>query len=191
MTDQKSVLRAQMRAVRESIDAEDRKKHEDALCERLYNLPALRKAHVIAVYQACGSEASLNDLVRAIRLDGGTTIAYPAIHGGGDMSMVRVERGEVPSFVANPLAVTNPGTLGGDVVYADEIDVLLIPGVAFDENRNRLGQGGGYYDRYLEFVGEDCLVIGIAFDEQIVDSVPVNEQDRKVDYIVTPSRIIS
>lgn len=71
----------------------------------------------------------------------------------------------------------------------DRPDLVLVPGVAFDLQRQRLGHGKGYYDRLLAKVrGVKC---GVAFDEQIVDAVPVGPLDVSLDYIVTPTRWIT
>lgn len=69
-----------------------------------------------------------------------------------------------------------------------EIDLILVPGVAFDPNGNRLGRGGGYFDQYLKEV--KGIKIGIAYEKQIVDSVPIEEHDIPMDYLITEERII-
>lgn len=65
-------------------------------------------------------------------------------------------------------------------------DVILVPGLAFDRQGNRMGYGKGFYDRYLSEKGADCIKIGLAFEEQIYECVPVGEQDVRMDAIVTP-----
>ncbi len=69
------------------------------------------------------------------------------------------------------------------------VDVAVIPAVAFDINRYRLGRGGGFYDELLPKL--NCLKIGVAFDLQIVDALPFEAHDAKVDIIVTEKRIIT
>ena len=71
-------------------------------------------------------------------------------------------------------------------------DVLLIPLVAFDKNLNRLGQGGGYYDRLIKKLSKkkNIIKIGLAFSIQEIDKVPTNMYDQKLDYIVTNKNII-
>ena len=75
------------------------------------------------------------------------------------------------------------------IVYPD---VLLIPLLAFDKNLNRLGYGGGYYDRLIEKLSKkkNILKIGLAFSIQEIDKVPINMYDQKLDYIVTNKHII-
>ena len=71
-------------------------------------------------------------------------------------------------------------------------DIILVPLVAFDNNLNRLGYGGGYYDRILEKLSErkKILKIGLAFSVQKVNSIPVTKYDKKLDYIITDKYIL-
>lgn len=69
-----------------------------------------------------------------------------------------------------------------------KIDVALIPGVAFDKTGHRIGFGSGYFDRFLKKI--HCTTIGLAYELQIVEKVPVDKYDVAVDYIVTEKRII-
>jgi len=72
-----------------------------------------------------------------------------------------------------------------------EIDLVIVPGLAFDRQKNRLGRGGGFYDRFLKEIPDSAKKIGAAFDFQVTESLPVNlSQDQKVDLIVTDSRVI-
>ena len=73
-------------------------------------------------------------------------------------------------------------------VPVDTIDVMLVPGLGFDQNGGRLGRGGGYYDRYLES-NRSPIVIGVAFDCQMIDSIYKEEHDQLMTAVVTPSGI--
>lgn len=72
--------------------------------------------------------------------------------------------------------------------FASNIDMVIAPGIAFDKNKNRLGRGKGYYDRY--FTKSNVTRIGVGFDFQLFDKVPTNQFDNKLDKIITPSSII-
>ncbi|CAH2214968.1 5-formyltetrahydrofolate cyclo-ligase [Tepidibacter aestuarii] len=75
-------------------------------------------------------------------------------------------------------------------VEAKELDIVIVPAVAYDINGYRLGYGGGYYDRFLESIRDDCLTIGIAFEIQLFDKIPKEDHDAQLDYIITEKRII-
>ena len=87
----------------------------------------------------------------------------------------------------NKYGIPEPETK--NIVYPD---VLLIPLVAFDKNLNRLGYGGGYYDRLIKKLSKrkKIMKIGLAFSVQKIDKVPINVYDQKLDYIVTSKYII-
>ena len=86
--------------------------------------------------------------------------------------------------VPGPYGIREPAaTL--PVVAPRDLDVMLVPGVAFDPRGNRLGYGGGYYDRVL--AARPCLTIGIAWTFQVVDAVPMEPWDQPVDALLTES----
>jgi 5-formyltetrahydrofolate cyclo-ligase len=66
-----------------------------------------------------------------------------------------------------------------------KIDLVIAPGIAFDKNKSRLGRGKGYYDRF--FINKRIVKIGVGFDFQLLESIPVNQFDIKMDKIITPS----
>ena len=87
----------------------------------------------------------------------------------------------------NKYGIPEPDTK--NIVYPD---IILIPLVAFDENLNRLGYGGGYYDRFIAKISKKkkIMKIGLAFPFQKIDKVPINVYDQKLDYVVTNKSII-
>ena len=192
LIEEKVALRSQIRAERKNIGAAKRKDDSDSLAERLFSLPAVRSAKTVAVYQAIGSEISVTDLVRALRHTNPTVnIAYPAVYSEGLMVFVVVEQGENPLFMQNPAGVFPLETIPKErILNPEDIDIMVVPGIAFDGHCRRLGQGGGYYDRILPKLPPSCLTLGVCFEEQLVDRVPCDVHDKRVDYVVTPSRLI-
>ena len=93
---------------------------------------------------------------------------------------------------SSPLKVNKYGIPEPEIKSIVYPDILLIPLVAFDKNLNRLGYGGGYYDRLIEKLSKrkNIIKIGLAFSVQEIDKVPINMYDQKLDYIVTNKNII-
>jgi 5-formyltetrahydrofolate cyclo-ligase len=91
-----------------------------------------------------------------------------------------------------------PGTFGilepvGELsrkIDPKEIDMVIVPGVAFDTKGNRIGYGAGYYDVFLKEVKDGCLKVGIAFELQVIENIPKEEHDVSLDAIVTESRVV-
>ena len=71
----------------------------------------------------------------------------------------------------------------------EDLDAVLVPGLAFDRTGGRLGRGKGYYDRFFQKLPKKTLLIGLAFDEQVVERVPLEPHDRKIDLLVTPGGV--
>jgi 5-formyltetrahydrofolate cyclo-ligase len=69
-------------------------------------------------------------------------------------------------------------------------DVVVVPGLAFTATGDRLGQGGGWYDRFLSQIRGDCTTVGVCFAEQVVDALPVEAHDVTVDHVVTDSGVL-
>jgi len=76
------------------------------------------------------------------------------------------------------------------IVSPDELDLVIIPGVAFNKRGDRLGRGGGYYDRFLKQLRKQVPIVALAFEVQIVEDIPLEESDMPVDFIITEQRII-
>ncbi len=72
----------------------------------------------------------------------------------------------------------------------EDIDILIVPAVAFDNNKYRLGYGGGFYDRFIESLRDDTYIIGIAFDFQVFENIPKEPHDAQMDIVITELRTI-
>lgn len=73
----------------------------------------------------------------------------------------------------------------------EKIDLVLVPGLAFDRFGGRLGRGKGFYDRFFQKLPQKTVLVGLAFDEQLVERVPVEPHDRKMDFLLTPENVLS
>eukprot|EP01035_Chromulina_nebulosa_P022062 gene22062-28558_t len=97
------------------------------------------------------------------------------------------------SFVKNQWGIPEPSLdyiqSHPDVTESGVIDLVIVPGVGFDKHCARLGHGKGYYDCFLSKLLQSVKTIGVALDEQLVDVVPMDDHDRILDYLFTPSNI--
>ena len=197
--DAKRVMRATALAARDAIGADERAQRSRAICDRLLDeldsLPTAGPA-TVAVYAAMRSEVDLDPFIRAA-YGHGARVAFPAMEREDGAPLMRMravdERDYVARpapFIARPVAVFDPcegadATSSFPLVAADEIDLIAVPLVAFDARGNRLGYGGGNYDRYLPQLRPDCRVIGVAFAEQQVAAVPTDPHDRPLPRIIS------
>ncbi len=167
----KAFLRAQMRGMRAAATEVGK---SDLAAKRILALPQYAGAGVILLYHAVGGEVETAELIRRARADG-KTVCLPAIIGKGVMEARRADR-----LVPGPYGIPSPE---GPVFPPESIDFLVVPGLAFDRECHRLGQGGGYYDRYLPRARG--YAAGLAFEWQMVDRLPLEAHDAELDCVAT------
>jgi 5-formyltetrahydrofolate cyclo-ligase len=184
LAEQKRAVRQRLLAARGAVGRGP--ELADAVCRRLAVLPELIAAHVVVGYAAHGSELSIDQALRRL-LAAGTTVCLPWVQGQvlGVGAISDLDADVAPGWrgVREPRPPRRP-------VRPQTVDAVLAPGVGFDAQGNRLGYGGGHFDRLLGQVRRGIPIIGIAFDEQIVTRLPVADHDRPVDVVVTPSRTL-
>ena len=186
MAEEKAGLRAKMRAVRDAIPPEARQAASQAIAARALELPELADAKAVLLYGATPEEADPALLEAGLRARG-ARIAYPRVAGPHALSLHWIT--DPAHLVRGAFGIREPTP---DAAYArlEEIEAIVVPGVAFALTGYRLGFGGGYYDALLARCDADAPTIGLAFDEQIVDGLPFESHDRPVGLIVTPTRVI-
>lgn len=185
--DPKADIRADMRQRLNALSDQDRQGQSAAACARLATVDAFRHANVVMLYMPLAREVDLTPAaIRCFQL--GKTVCVPRVDWDRhDMTPV-----EVSSFDDHVMDVDIHGLRqprDGRPVLLSLIDIVVVPGLAFDTQGNRLGRGGGFYDRFLTRIRPGCTRIGLGFDFQIVDHVPVNERDMSVDIVVTDRRV--
>ena len=146
-----------------------------------------RFAQGIALYSAVQNEVSTDDIRDdALRL--GKSVFFPRLEPNG--SLVFVEIQSVGELTPGRFGIPEPR---GQKLLAHHKDIdllIVVPGVAFDPTGNRLGRGHGFYDRLLQSFGKRATTVGLAYELQLVSSVPVDSWDEKVRFIVTEDRLI-
>jgi 5-formyltetrahydrofolate cyclo-ligase len=180
----KRALRRAVLAERDSLPADERSAGSEAIAERFLELPEVADARTVLGFWSFGSEVDTAPLIAGLR-SRGTTVALPRIEG----------RDAVPVVVTPGAAMTETSfgamePVEGRVLEVVELDLIVVPGVAFDRSCDRVGYGGGYYDRLLGMRREGAAAIAIAFSIQIVDGVPTGAIDRRIDGVVTELELI-
>ena len=195
----KAELRRAVIARRDALDLDARAAKSAVICARLVELLDRLDAaapHTVAVYAAMGSEVDPAAFA-ATAAKRGWRVAYPCMLSATDtaacgqrmcMRAVAADDASAAPFIAHPtraFAATDIDSNRFPIVPAEALDMVVVPLVAFDRAGARLGYGGGCYDRYLPTVAPECLIVGIAFDEQRVDHVPTDAHDLPLPHIVS------
>jgi len=189
ITDQKSALRTELRARRDAFEARARAAAERSIEARLVALPSLETAHVVHCYVGIGSEVGTETLIRGLLMRGQRVIC-PRVKGQGELDHLEVT--EIDSLVTGPMGLREPDVRWAVAADLAEVDVMLVPALAFDQRGYRLGYGGGYYDRTIRELNERgrAATIGLAFETQLVDELPREAHDQPVDLVVTELQTI-
>ena len=178
-------LRQRNRKLRAVLDKESLDKAADSLCEHLIALPEYQSSQHVAAYFAVNGEIGLDPLIDHA-LSQGKQIYLPNL----DQKSLRFS----PYFREqkmriNKFRLPEPDVGDDEMLQPDELDLVLAPLVVFDAERNRIGMGGGFYDRSFAFrklAGKDRpVLIGVAHEMQKVDGLVPEEWDVRLDMVVT------
>ncbi len=180
----KSVLRLRARAARRSVLPELRTAYAYAIAERVLNLPEIDDAAAVMVYGPSPEEVDVSVLEFALR-ERGVRIAYPRVAGSRELTLHWI--GSPSELVTGSFGLREPAE-DAPVAHLHDLAALIVPGIAFDPQGNRLGFGGGYYDTMLSSSETPPLAVGVAYDEQVVETVPHHTHDQPMDIVVTPTR---
>lgn len=173
----KSNLRKLMLEKRKSIL--NKKELSTCIVDKLFELDVYKNSRVIALYYSLFDEVDTRDIIP--RILNKKTVLLPKVIGD---KMIFIKINKDTKYNKSNLGVLKP--LGKE--YSGNIDLIIVPGVSFDREHNRLGFGKGYYDKYLK--DKDIYKIGICFNEQLTNTLPVDDYDIKMDLIITEKELI-
>ena len=179
----KNLLRQRLLQERRDLCVELYHRKSEVIQSLLCRHDCFVSAGTVALYCPVNNEVDTGMLFSLARKLG-KQVFYPRVDGVA-LGFHEVSRHQ--DLVPGSFGVLEPVS-GGDTHRAG-FDLTVVPGVAFDLRGHRLGYGKGYYDRWLS-VNRSGILVGLAFDLQIVDALPAEEHDQQLDYIVTETRLI-
>jgi len=185
----KATVRHGILAARDAIARDERLVKSSAIGLKLVEQAEYIGSGTILFYLNFRSEAATRTIIDAA-LTAGKKVLLPKV----DRKAHRLRLFEVKDLGADLeagyMGIYEPMESVARPASPEEADLVIMPGVGFDTSGRRLGYGGGYYDRLIETLRPDAKLIALAFDAQVVDEIPAEEHDKKVDKIITESRVI-
>jgi 5-formyltetrahydrofolate cyclo-ligase len=186
---EKNHVRQNILAKRKALDAREAVQRSTRVHTMLETLSQWREAGSVAMYCSFRNEVDTRPLIVDLH-QRGVQVLLPRCRQGTsgmmDFFQVRSGRDLIPGFQG----ILEPDTQRCPCVAAPKPDLVLVPGVAFDELGFRLGYGGGYYDRFLSRFSLRARSVGLAFDFQVVGRLPSEPWDVPVRWVVTESRCL-
>jgi 5-formyltetrahydrofolate cyclo-ligase len=186
ITESKHRLRRQMSLLRNAVTAADSERAGELAAKALIDLDLAKRAERIALYAALPYEIPTRILFDAVIAKIGAAL-LPRTTDPIGLEFFAVERWE--ELRPGAFGVLEPRADGTPVQLRPE-DLVVVPGVAFDQAGYRLGHGKGYYDRaFAAELGDAPTLVGFGYEFQLVDAVPHDQRDRQMDAIVTDQKV--
>ncbi len=178
----KQEIRDKVNLIRKNLSREVAAEKSRKIVKSLAGLKEYDDASVIMPYISLNIEVDTREFIKSELLKEKKIVVPFVEQGNIQISMLN----DFENLIMGEFGVLEPMKKER---YDGKIDLVIVPGIAFDLNGGRVGFGKGYYDKFLDRF-KDSLRVGLAFEEQIVDSIPCEEHDQPVDIIITEKRII-
>ena len=178
--EEKKRIRFDLKHIKEDLSDEEKEIAAAAVFGKLESLSEFKSAKTIMIYWSAPDELPTQTFIKKWKDE--KLIILPSIKG----RKLRLKRySSDVNMVQRALGIWEPDL---KEIFDGKVNLVIVPGVAFDSKKNRLGRGKGYYDRF--FRKQKTLKIGVGFDFQLINSVPLNTWDKRLDLILTPSNTI-
>ena len=191
-TNNKKELRKTILQLRNCLTIDELQIKSSTITNKLKDVKSFKQSNFVLCYVDFRNEVMTKELIKYC-LEKNKKVAVPLIESrsGKQNRMLASEIHSIdndlePGF----FGVYEPKKSCIRVIDPNMIDFIVVPGVAFDYDRNRLGYGGGFFDRFMCEVKTNCTKAAVAFDLQVLDKIPADAHDMKVDMIITENRII-
>ena len=182
----KAALRRTALRARAGMSESARAAASQSVVATLEELGELAGRRTVAAYAATAKEVAIDPWIAA-RIAAGIGVFLPVVVGDG-LALFRIAG--LPDLTPGYRGVREPRPAGRRRARVDRIEAFVVPGAAFDPAGNRIGYGGGHFDRLLAGAAPGAALVGVAFEAQIVESVPTERHDVPVHTVVTESRVI-
>lgn len=184
---EKTEIRKQVLEYREAIDISMRSKWDESIFNKLVNSDLYKKANTIFAFVSFRSEVDTHEIIKYAIKDG-KTICVPKIQSKQKgMEIFKINGFE--QLEKGYFGILEP-TEGCSTIHSKGLDLILIPGVAFDRKGGRVGYGAAFYDRFLAELDKKVDKIALAYHFQVLDNVPMDEHDIRIDGVITEEEFI-
>ncbi len=183
---EKCLIRKEVISRRDALSISVRKAKDESIRSRLLALPEFINARTILFYASFRSEVDTIELLQNSLLNNKTVVLPRVDVQNASLTLYEILTTE--DLAPGCYGILEPSVNEDRSVHDAGIDLMIIPGVAFDEHCNRLGYGKGYYDRLLSH--KNAPAVALAYEEQILSHIPSDVHDMKMDKVITDKRII-
>ena len=187
----KKILRKEILTKRKSIDTVEKEEKDRKILEKFYESKYYIEAKNIFIYISYDSEINTKGIINKALMDNKKIYVPRTEFKTRLMDAVKIT--SLDNLIESEYGILEPSAEKPHI-DPNGLDLIVVPGVAFDRNGGRMGYGAGFYDRYFEKISKDnmkkVIKLALAYDFQILEKIPMNEQDVPVNYIITESKVI-
>ena len=177
-----------MKRIRKNQTQEELIEKSGEIEKKLFSLNELKEADTVLFYISYNNEVFTHDMIKKFLVDKKNVVV--PISNKIDNSLILSKLEKWKDLHVGSYSILEPIKDKIKKISINEVDLIIIPGLGFDKKGNRLGHGKGYYDNLLK-KSLNQTKIGLAFEFQIIDKIPVDDHDKPVDIIITEKRIIN
>jgi len=188
--DERHSLRKQILSARDLLSARERHEKSRSGIQKFLSLPEMKHWSTLFIYVNFRSEFETLELIQ-LCLSQGKRVAVPLVEASTVSMIPLLIQDPEKDLVSGYYGIPEPDPQKSLRVAVREIDAAVVPGSVFDIHGGRLGYGGGYYDRFLVNDAPQAKRVGLAFEMQVVEQVPVQPHDQPLDILVTEKRIVN
>ena len=195
--EQKSKLRKAILEARMRLDERECLQKSMKICGLLETSGLLSGIRTAFCFKSFKNEVNTEPIIELLHTRG-IAVCYPRIEidpktvedeiQHKTMNLYQVDNTE-EDFELGAYGIREPIPARCRRIMPSEVDLVLVPGVAFDRSMNRLGYGGGYYDRFFPKTSQTCIKAALAFEMQMTGNIPVNPYDTVMDYLITEEKV--
>ena len=189
MKSEKQETRKRALSARDALSVEKRIAMSERATRLLLDFEPFAQAETVMFFVSFRSEI-LTELMIRRSMEGGKRVVVPITNLTKRELVASEIRDYDIELAPGAYGILEPAAEFVRPVPPEEIDFIALPGAAFDRRGNRIGYGGGFYDRFVARLRPDVPLVALAFSRQVMDSVPVEPHDRPVDFIITENEII-
>ncbi len=178
----KGSLRTHYLKLLKEQNKEERSRKSRLIAEQFWKLPAIQKARGILFYASMPGEVDTLAMIEKA-IFSGKRVSLPIVE--------QIQRKLIPTLISSmedvhesTYGIAEPHFDPDRAIALKDLDVVIVPGLAFDKQHHRLGRGKGYYDRFLSTLPETVTTVGLAFDFQLTESLPTEAHDMRLQQII-------
>ena len=176
----KSELRKRIRVLKHSVSLEQKKTESNKVFSIIESIPQFCRATNVLLYHSLPDEVITHEFIQKWHLKKNIFLPYV------DNDYLQVRKYIAGELKTGKFGIEEP--TGPEIYDLSNIDLVIVPGMAFDMKGNRLGRGKGYYDKLLRKMR--CYKIGVCYSFQLLGNIPVEEHDFPMDMVISPMNII-